>query len=179
MPIIDPRLRTAIRGHLVTGPATRLFAFTVDALDINDCNAVAHIAVAGMLPWPAAGPSVTVAADPLRLPFAAALFDTVVVTGTLEFSDTPSALLREVRRVIAPAGIAILAVPRRRLEFGNRLNGRHFSRAQLDRLLVEAALEPTDWATVGGSHVVRAQPRGDATRAPGGRRASVFRPAPA
>lgn len=95
----------------------------------------------------------------------------MLVAGALETSDAPAAFLREVRRIVAPAGTVVLVVPRFRLSL-NPLLGQHYSRARLDRLLVEAMFEPLDWATFGGVYLVRARPRGGAALAPagGGRR---------
>lgn len=157
---IDPRLRTALRDRLALGPATRLLAFGSDALDPADAGLVAHLALCNSTPWPPRAASCAVAVDPLRLPFVEALFDVVVVTAVVEASDAPATLLRELRRVTAPAGVVWLVVPRRWLSFGQPVVGHHFSRARLERLLVEAMLEPITWEGFGGCYLIRAEPCG-------------------
>ena len=169
---IDPRLRSALRARLTLGPATRLLAFDAAVLDPPDAAAVAHLALCDVAPWPPGAASCTVAADPLRLPFVEALFDVAVVSRVVEASDAPAALLREVRRVIAPAGVVWLIVPRRRLSL-DPLPGHHFARARLERLMVEAMLEPVAWERVGGCHLVRAQPMGGLGAAAIGRVAAL------
>ena len=146
----------------------RLLAFDAAALDPADAAMVAHLAVCAATPWPTAA-SCAIAADPLRLPFVEALFDVVIVAQVLEMSDAPAALLREIRRVIAPAGRVWLVVPRRWLSLGHGVPGQHFSRARLERLLVEAMLDPVGWESFGGWYLVCAEPRGGAAVAMIGR----------
>ncbi len=117
-------------------------------------------------------------ADPLRLPFVEALFDVVIVAAILELADSPTAILREVRRVIAPAGRVWLVVPRRWLSLGHGVPGQHFSRARLERLLVETMLDPVGWEAFGGWYLVAAEPRGGAAAAMIGR-VGALRRAPA
>jgi len=100
----------------------------------------------------------------------------VLVAGLLEFSDAPTAVLREIRRVVAPAASVVLVVPRRRLSFFNPLPGKHYSRARLDRLLVEAMFEPASWRVFGGVYLVRVHPRGGAATVVTGRGVPAFRP---
>jgi SAM-dependent methyltransferase len=45
------------------------------------------------------------------LPFADGAFDGVVISGLLEYLNTPAALLVEVRRVLSPAGRLVLVIP--------------------------------------------------------------------
>ena len=170
---IDPRLRAALRAGLALGPATRLLAFDPAALEPDDAATVAHLALCAAAPWPPEGASCALVADPLRLPFVAALFDTIIVSNVLEATDAPAALLREMRRVVAPAGIVWLIAPRRWLSLGHGLPGHHFSRARLERLLVEAMLEPVGWETFGASYLVRAEPLGGAAAAAIGRVAAA------
>ena len=155
-------------------PATRLLAFDAAVLDPADAASVAHLAVCAATPWPMAG-SCAIAADPLRLPFVEALFDVVIVAAILEATDAPGVFLREVRRVIAPAGRVWLVVPRRRLSLGHGVPGHHFSRARLERLLVEAMLDPVGWDSFGSWYLISAEPRGGAAVAMVGRVGAIRR----
>ncbi len=150
----------------------RLLAFDAAVLDPGDVDAVGHLALLAATPWPPGGASCAVAADPLRLPFVAALFDTVVVSGPL--ARDMAGVLREVRRVAAPAADVWLIVPRRHVG----LRRGRCSRARLERLLGAAMLTPVEWTTCAGMHLVRATPSGGAAAAPIGR-VTALRPATA
>jgi len=100
--------------------------------------------------WPNARPNrVTLAAED-ALPFPNARFDRILLVHALEESPQPEALLREMTRVLAPAGrlIAVAAArngpwaPFESTPFGH---GRPFSRRQLAGRLREAGLEPAGW----------------------------------
>lgn len=100
--------------------------------------------------WPFGGLNrVTLAAED-ALPFPNARFDRIVLVHALEESPEPESLLREMTRVLAPAGrlIAVAAArngpwaPFETTPFGH---GRPFSRRQLAARLREAGLEPTGW----------------------------------
>jgi SAM-dependent methyltransferase len=107
-------------------------------------------AAQGVEVWPADGASLSCLVDDVALPFPNALFDRVVALHALEESEDPGELLREVGRVLAPSGRVIVAVTARHglwtaaetTPFGQ---GRSFSRGQLERLLVEAELQPRGW----------------------------------
>lgn len=96
--------------------------------------------------WPPGVPGRLAVADPARLPFVEALFDTALVVHALEHAAEPRAVLRELWRVLGPAGHLILLVPNRSgpwarfesLPFGQ---GRPYGRRQLGRLLDEAMFE--------------------------------------
>ncbi len=135
-------------------------------LDPGDAAVVAHFALC--VPQPS-GVTGAVVVDPLRLPFVEALFDVAIVASVLEATDSPALLLREMRRVIAPAGSVWVIAPRRWLSLGHGVPGHHFSRARLERLLVEAMLEPIGWESFGGWYLVRATPSGGAAAARIGR----------
>ncbi|MHA6288917.1 class I SAM-dependent methyltransferase [Maricaulis sp. CAU 1757] len=89
--------------------------------------------------------------DEMRLPFAEALFDRVLLVHALEEAESLQPLLREVWRVMAPEGrLAIVTAARAGIwawldstPFGH---GRPFSKGQLVRLLEDAMLEPTAWS---------------------------------
>lgn len=106
----------------------------------------------GAHPWPPAAPSCACVADEFQLPFTDALFDQALLCHALEFADPPRRMLRELWRVLAPAGELVLIVPNRAglwthfeaTPFGN---GRPFGRRQLTRLLSEALFEPLAWRT--------------------------------
>jgi SAM-dependent methyltransferase len=108
-------------------------------------------AAQGVEVWPSPGRVLACLVDENALPFANALFDRVLVIHALEEADDPSALLREVWRVLAPSGRVILAAANRggfwsdaeSTPFGH---GRPFTRHQLEALVREADLEPVAWS---------------------------------
>ncbi|HEY1879343.1 MAG TPA: methyltransferase domain-containing protein [Caulobacteraceae bacterium] len=107
-------------------------------------------AAQGVEVWPADSGSLSCLVEDAALPFPNALFDRVVALHALEESEDPGELLREVGRVMAPTGRLIVAATARHglwadaetTPFGQ---GRPFSRAQLERLLIEAELQPHGW----------------------------------
>ena len=87
--------------------------------------------------WPSqVGPIV---ADALRLPFYEAVFDRALVTTPLPLLAA-KASLREVWRVLAPAGLAVFVVKARR-----PWQGTGWSRKGLEGVLGEAMFEVLDW----------------------------------
>jgi SAM-dependent methyltransferase len=100
--------------------------------------------------WPSVQRNRTVLAADDALPFPNARFDRILLVHALEESPDPDGLLREMTRVLAPAGrlIAVAAArngpwaPFESTPFGH---GRPFSRRQLAARLREAGLEPTGW----------------------------------
>jgi SAM-dependent methyltransferase len=137
-------------------PTTRLLALGGSAvLDAADVAMVAYAALVGEAAWPGTGLSIAVAADPRRLPFVEGVFDAALAMTSL---DAPG--LRELWRVLGPAGVLVAVVPRRALiprETG--IDGAHHSRASLTKLLDAAMFEAGDWTKVAGVHVVRATKR--------------------
>ena len=105
----------------------------------------------GVEVWPAEGRVLSCLADEAALPFPNALFDRVLVVHALEEADDPLALMREIWRVLAPAGRVIVAAANRRgfwagaesTPFGH---GRPFTRRQLEDLVREAELHPLAWS---------------------------------
>lgn len=101
-------------------------------------------------PWPASGAVLLVQADERALPFTDALFDLVLCIHGLEYFDTARAPLREIWRVLAPAGRLVVVAPNRlspwtlfdATPFGN---GRPYGRQQLTRLLRDQMFEPAQW----------------------------------
>jgi len=104
----------------------------------------------GVEVWPADGPILSTLTPEDVLPFTNALFDRILVVHGLEESADPVGYLREVWRVLAPSGRAIITVASRtglwanteRTPFGH---GRPYTRGQLADLMREADLEPSGW----------------------------------
>jgi SAM-dependent methyltransferase len=107
-------------------------------------------AAQGVEVWPNGGANAATLVEETGLPFANAMFDRILAVHALEEADDPAAVLRELWRVMAPAGRLIVAVASRdglwagaeSTPFGH---GRPFSRHQLEALLREADLEPAGW----------------------------------
>jgi len=105
----------------------------------------------GVEVWPAGEPAnlACLAAED-ALPFGNALFDRILCVHALEESPDPLAMLREVWRVLAPSGRAIIVVAARNGLWANSEgtpfgHGRPYTRSQLAELLREAELEPFGW----------------------------------
>jgi SAM-dependent methyltransferase len=105
----------------------------------------------GAVRWPAEGPSLTAMVFDEELPLVDSSIDRMLVVHALEHAESPRETLKEIWRVLAPAGRAVIVVPNRRglwarfehTPFGT---GRPFSRAQLDRLLRDANFTPAVWS---------------------------------
>ena len=84
------------------------------------------------------------------MPLPDSAVDRVLLVHSLEMAHDPSALLREVWRVLAAGGRLLLVVPNRRgvwarmdtTPFGH---GRPYSRSQITQLLRETWFTPTGW----------------------------------
>lgn len=105
----------------------------------------------GVEMWPSAGKNRTLLVEDRRLPFAAGAFDRILLVHALEEADDAQALLLEAVRALAPAGRIILVAAARgglwaRSEATPFGHGRPFTRAQLERLVRGAGLEPTAWS---------------------------------
>lgn len=102
--------------------------------------------------WPYGRPNCAVQADEFNLPFAEAMFDQALLAHALEFAEPPRKLLRELWRVLAPAGELVLIVPNRlglwthfqSTPFGQ---GRPWAKGELSRLLRDAMFEPISCRT--------------------------------
>ena len=104
----------------------------------------------GVEVWPAEGRNLATLTPEDSLPFPNALFDRILVVHGLEESADPVGFLREVWRVLAPSGRAIVTVASRNGLWANTEStpfghGRPYSRSQLAELLREAELEPSGW----------------------------------
>jgi SAM-dependent methyltransferase len=96
--------------------------------------------------------NLTVLCDEGALPFPDALFDRIVIVHGLETADAVRPLLRQVWRVLAPAGRLVVAVPNRtslwaQVDRSPFAQGRPFSRSQLDATLRESLFVPESWDT--------------------------------
>jgi len=108
-------------------------------------------AAQGVVKWPTAKPALSALVDDLDLPLPDAAVDRVLLVHALEMSHDPTALLREIWRVMASGGRLLAVVPNRRgvwarmdtTPFGH---GRPYSRAQIMYLLREAWFTPVDWS---------------------------------
>jgi SAM-dependent methyltransferase len=104
----------------------------------------------GVEVWPVGERNLACLAGEDSLPFANALFDRILAVHAVEESPDPTALLREVWRVLAPAGRVIVVVAARNGLWANSEatpfgHGRPYTRRQLGELLREAELEPSGW----------------------------------
>ena len=144
---------------LKRGSTTRLLAIGHPGPILKgfDPTSVERLAIvypegAGAGDWPAARTGCACVAEPWALPFANSLFDQALLCHALEHAEPPRAMLRELWRVLAPAGEVVLIVPNRAglwthfetTPFGH---GRPFGRRQLTRLLEESMFEPLSWKT--------------------------------
>ncbi|MGB3723520.1 MAG: class I SAM-dependent methyltransferase, partial [Pacificimonas sp.] len=102
--------------------------------------------------WPLRGhPNCAVTGNVTDLPFSGALFDQALVVHALEHGSAPD-ILRELNRVLAPAGDLILVVPNRAglwthfetTPFGL---GHPYGKGELTRLLKNAGFVPRSWKT--------------------------------
>lgn len=106
----------------------------------------------GALVWPAAGPLLSVLVEDRQLPLADNSVDRLLLVHSLEATDRPATLLREVWRVLVPEGRLLIVAPNRRsvwaridaTPFGH---GRPYSRSQLERLLLDNLFTPVSWGT--------------------------------
>jgi SAM-dependent methyltransferase len=123
----------------------------LEGLDTARRVVAAMPAAQGVEAWPHEGRNRACLADEAALPFANALFDRILVVHGLEESDDPTALLRQVWRVLAPSGRVVIVAASRlglwsdaeKTPFGH---GRPYTRRQLEELVREAELEPTAWS---------------------------------
>lgn len=162
-------LRAAVATALALVPASRLIVIDVPELvDAAALPVYAEVgAVAGETPR-------AVVADPLRLPFVAAIADLVLVKTDLV--SEPQARLREVWRILAPAGALVLIVPLPTSLSLKSLIRRAFIHRRVARALAAAMFEVVSLKTVAGHLVVRAGKR-DGLAPP--RRSTVAVQAPA
>jgi SAM-dependent methyltransferase len=104
----------------------------------------------GASAWPREGPSATLLADPLEMPFTDASFDMIVAVHALEHAADAEEQMRELWRIAAPSARLVVVVPRRRGPWASRDNtpfgcGNPYSRRQLDALLRMHSFAPEIW----------------------------------
>jgi SAM-dependent methyltransferase len=102
----------------------------------------------GVTAWPGQSANLTALADETALPLPDSSIDRVVVAHVLETSESLRPLLRQIWRVLTPAGRIVVIAPNRtslwaQVETTPFGHGRPFSRTQLSRLLTEAMFTPT------------------------------------
>lgn len=108
-------------------------------------------AAQGVVKWPTLRPTLAALVDQYDLPLADSAVDRVLLVHALEMADDPAGLLREIWRVLAPAGRVLAVIPNRRglwarsdaTPFGH---GRPYSRAQIMQVLRQAWFTPTAWS---------------------------------
>lgn len=102
----------------------------------------------GVVPWPAGATNLTALSDESVLPLPDASIDRVILAHILETSEARRPLLRQIWRVLTPAGRLVVITPNRtslwaQFETTPFGHGAPFSRSQLARLLTDAMFTPT------------------------------------
>jgi SAM-dependent methyltransferase len=92
----------------------------------------------------------TAIVEDLALPFPDAFFDAALVVHGLETAEAQRPFLREIWRVLTPAGRLLVIAPNRaslwaQLDSSPFGHGQPYSRGQLDRLLQQALFCPEHW----------------------------------
>src|SRR6266550_3383270 len=104
----------------------------------------------GVRAWGSGDRSLTTLVDELALPFADSSFDCVLVIHGLEAAEAQRPFLRELWRVLTPAGRLMVVAPNRaslwaQLETSPFGHGQPYSRGQLQRLLEQGLFNPECW----------------------------------
>ena len=139
-----PDLRgTRILGYGFALPYLRAFAL--------DAERVVALLPEDLGPycWPSPQ-SLSLVAEEDELPFADALFDRVLMIHGLETADAARPVMRQIWRVLAPAGRLLIVAPNRTSLWAQAdrspfAHGRPFTRGQLSRLLKDAMFVPERW----------------------------------
>lgn len=100
--------------------------------------------------WGAAGRTLTASVDELALPFPDSFFDCLLVVHGLEAAEAQRPILRELWRVLTPAGRLMVVAPNRaslwaQLETSPFGHGQPYSRGQLHGLLEQSLFRPERW----------------------------------
>src|SRR5712692_2548786 len=108
-------------------------------------------AAQGVLQWPTNRAGLAALVDELEMPLPDSAVDRVLLVHALEMANDPTALLREVWRVLASGGQLLAVVPNRRGVWARMDNnpfghGRPYSRAQITALLRDAWFTPVAWS---------------------------------
>jgi SAM-dependent methyltransferase len=103
----------------------------------------------GAMAWPTDSVA-SVLGDEDALPFSDAMFDRVLVVHGLESAESLRPVMRQLWRVLAPAGKLLIVAPNRmglwsQLERSPFAHGRPFSRSQLQMLLRDTLFVPERW----------------------------------
>jgi SAM-dependent methyltransferase len=106
--------------------------------------------VLGVASWCVGDRNLAALVDELALPFADSFFDCLLVIHGLEATEAQRPFLRELWRVLAPAGRLIVVAPNRaslwaQMETSPFGHGQPYSRGQLGRLLDESLFRPEHW----------------------------------
>lgn len=151
--VLIRRLRVAwpdLRGQRVLG-----YGYAVPYLRTMMGEAERLIALLpaqhGAVAWPA-DQGLSVLGEEESLPFPDAMFDRILMIHGLESAEASRGLMRQIWRVLAPAGRLLVIAPNRtslwaQVERSPFAQGAPFSRSQLDRLLREAMFVPERWDT--------------------------------
>lgn len=126
----------------------------------------------GVLAWPPRAPNASALVDEASLPLPDGSMDRIIVCHLLENSESLRPLLRQIWRILSPAGRVIFIVPNRtslwaQFEATPFGHGRPFTRTQIDNLLVDALFTPTASTTtlhmppIGSRYLVRSGMRWD------------------
>lgn len=107
-------------------------------------------AAQGALVWPREGHAHCVLVDEMHLPLPDNSVDGLLAVHCLENAESTRHLLRDIWRILKPEGRLLLVVPNRvsvwaRVDTTPFGHGRPYTRAQLERLLVDALFVPRDW----------------------------------
>lgn len=145
-------LRAAIDRALALTPATRLIA-----IDAAGLVAAGERAVFAACTRDATRDARGVVADPFRLPFTEAVADRVVAR--FDRRPEPKARLREIWRILAPAGTAVIVVRLPAIHHRSALILNCLTRRRWQRWLIEAMFDPGGWDRVGGALIVSATKR--------------------
>jgi len=94
----------------------------------------------GVCPWPSEGPNLTALVEETLWPLPSGFADRILLAHGLETCERPHALLREIMRVLAPGGRAIILAPNRAGLWARRDGnpfgfGRPYSIGQLEKAL--------------------------------------------
>lgn len=103
----------------------------------------------GVVVWPAKSP-LSALGEENALPFPDAMFDRILMIHGVEAAESARPLMRQIWRVLAPAGRLIVIAPNRdslwaRVENSPFAQGRPFSRRQLAQLLGESMFAAERW----------------------------------
>jgi SAM-dependent methyltransferase len=115
-------------------------------------RALAAVPAEDAPPYANAGRCQSALVDEASLPFRDASFDCLLVIHGLEVAESQRPFLREVWRVLTPAGRMLIVVPNRtsfwaQLETTPFGHGQPFSRGQLQRLLLQSLFLPESWSS--------------------------------